>query len=329
MTLEPLPQTTLSTSLSRPEVHAQRIATAIESALAPSTRKAYESALARLTRWARREGFTDPTSSVCLAAYITDLEATGRSASTVGQILAAVSRHAFERGNPDPTDDPVLVQVVEGVRRRIGRQHTVERAHALTTPEVVRILAAIDQETVAGRRDACMIATFLYAGALRRSEVGALRRSDVVAGADGLRVTIRSSKGDQHSAGQVIGIARGKHTATDPVRLLTRWLAVRGKIGPDAALFPRVTRTGVPTGAGLTGHAVGRIMKERAAVAGLDAEKISGHSGRRGHVSTAVLAGSDLALVAKQTRHKALSTLMLYADELRVLEKTTSADLGL
>lgn len=329
MTVERLSQPAPTASILRPEVHAERVADAIESALAPSTRTAYRGALGRLRRWARREGFREPTHPAALAAYLTELAATGRSASIVATTLAAVRRDAFERGIPDPTGDRSLTLVVEGVRRQIAGEHRVEKAHPLSTPEIARILAAIDQETVAGRRDAFLIAGLLYAGALRRSEAGALTRGDVALGADGIRVTLRRSKTDHFAAGATIGLARGKHPATDPVRLLTRWLAVRGATTPASPLIPRIARSGAIIETPLTGHSIGVIIKTRATAAGLDAERISGHSGRRGHVSTAILAGSDVARIAKTTRHARLDTLLGYADELRVLEHPTSADLGL
>ncbi|MFC4242645.1 tyrosine-type recombinase/integrase [Gryllotalpicola reticulitermitis] len=327
MTIERLAATSLTPWIARPELHAARIADALDSALAPSTRAAYRGALDRLARWARRERFVEPMSPACLAAYVTELAETGRSASAIGQVLAAVAREAFETGAPDPTQDPVLRQVVEGSRRRVAEHHVVRRAHPMTTPELARILAAIDQETVVGRRDAAITA-LLYAGAFRRSEVAAFNRSEFTVGADGIRILVRRSKRDQLAVGETVGIARGKHAATDPVRLVTRWLAGRGKVGPTEPVFVKVTRTGALCSSHMTGHAIGEIIKSRAKAAGLDAP-ITGHSGRRGHVSTAILAGSDLAVVAKTTRHKSLSSLMLYADELRVMERTTSADLGL
>ena len=48
-----------------------------------------------------------------------------------------------------------------------------------------------------------------FAGAFRRPELVALRVEDLVETPDGLRVTVRRSKGDQEAAGQEIAIPCG------------------------------------------------------------------------------------------------------------------------
>ena len=44
-------------------------------------------------------------------------------------------------------------------------------------------------------------------------------------------------------------------------------------------------------------------------------ERVSGHSLRRGFVTTAILQGMDVIQIAKQTRHKNLQSLTVYADK--------------
>ena len=51
-------------------------------------------------------------------------------------------------------------------------------------------------------------------------------------------------------------------------------------------------------------------------------ERVSGHSLRRGFVTSALLAGHDPVTVAKQTRHKNITMIATYADELALLEGT-------
>jgi hypothetical protein len=41
-------------------------------------------------------------------------------------------------------------------------------------------------------------------------------------------ITVRSSKTDQESVGQCVGVAHGQHDVTDPVAALHAWLTVRG-----------------------------------------------------------------------------------------------------
>jgi site-specific recombinase XerD len=79
-----------------------------------------------------------------------------------------------------------------------------------------------------------------------------------------------------------------------------------------------------------TGSGLARMLKDRAAAVGLPAERISGHSLRAGHATTAAMAGVDLARIAAQTRHTRISTLVEhYIRPLEALQVTSSRDLGL
>jgi integrase len=51
-------------------------------------------------------------------------------------------------------------------------------------------------------------------------------------------------------------------------------------------------------------------------------ERVSGHSLRRGFVTSALLAGHDPVTVAKQTRHRNITMISTYADELALLNGT-------
>lgn len=80
----------------------------------------------------------------------------------------------------------------------------------------------------------------------------------------------------------------------------------------------------------LSGEAVPIVLRKRAAAAGLAAERITAHSLRAGHATSAAVAGVALDRIAAQTRHKRLSTLLeLYIGPAQALEYTSSRDLGL
>jgi integrase len=80
----------------------------------------------------------------------------------------------------------------------------------------------------------------------------------------------------------------------------------------------------------LFGHVVARMLRARAEAAGLDGTRITGHSLRAGHATTAALAGVPLNRIAAQTRHKDLTVLVnRYIRPLEALATTSSKDLGL
>ena len=140
-------------------------------------------------------------------------------------------------------------------------------------------------------------------------------------------ISIRQSKTDQERHGQSVAIARGQHPETDPVAALTAWRRLRGHTpGP---LFTRLFGSRVSLEP-LTGDTIARMLRARAGDAGLDGTRVTAHSLRAGHATTATLGGVPLARIAAQTRHKDLSVLVnRYIWPLEALATTSSRDLGL
>ncbi len=166
-----------------------------------------------------------------------------------------------------------------------------------------------------------------FASALRRSELAALTLADLDIRPHGLLLTARRSKTDQEGRGHVVGVVHGQHAATDPIAALHHSLNRRGHTpGP---LFVNL-RTGHLTHDPIHGDGIARMLKRRATAAGLSAERITGHSLRSGHATTAALAGVSIEKIAAQTRHRHLSTLLeRYIRPIDALQHTTSGDLGL
>jgi integrase len=73
-----------------------------------------------------------------------------------------------------------------------------------------------------------------------------------------------------------------------------------------------------------------RRLHARPEAAGLPAARITSHSLRSEHATTAYAAGVHLGRIAARTRHKDLAVLLTrYIRPLDALETTTSGDLGL
>lgn len=127
--------------------------------------------------------------------------------------------------------------------------------------------------------------------------------------------------------GQMVPVAHGQHAYTDPVAALVAWRAVRGEApGP---LLTRIWASSVSL-APLSGHVVARRLRAHAEIAGLDGTRITAHSLRAGHATTAALAGVPLHCIAAQTRHKDIAVLVnRYICPLEALATTSSKDLGL
>ena len=250
---------------------------------------------------------------------------TGRSLATINAACSAIGHQHRRHGLPDPIDHDAVRQVRRGLRRLLGSAPR-RPARPLSVADLRQIITAIDPSTTAGRRDTAVI-LLGFAGALRRSELAALTLADLEPKPDGLLLHVRRSKTDPEARGQVVGIAHGQHPLTDPIAALDAWLAVRGtKAGP---VFTSL-RGRRPSLQPISGTAVSNIVKDRARAAGLSGDRVSGHSLRAGHATSAALAGVAVERIAAQTRHRRLDVLIeRYIRPVQALQTTSSRDLGL
>ena len=303
-----------------------RIADAITAAHADSTRAAYANAWSQWERWcASRDATALPAAPALICAYLTERAADGLSVGTIDMACSAIAYHHRMRGLADPILSEGVRQVRRGLRRIIGTAPR-RQARPLGTEEIRQTVTPIDRTSAKGARDAALI-LLGFASAMRRSELAALTLADVEFKPAGILITICRSKTDQDSEGQRVAVAHGQHASTDPVAALDEWLTFRGpKAGPLFTSF----RTKKVTLDAISGDAIAITLRNRARAAGLAAERITPHSLRAGHATTAALAGIPLDRIAAQTRHKRLSTLVeRYIRPAQALEYTSSRGLGL
>jgi integrase len=231
----------------------------------------------------------------------------GRSASTIGRRLAAISyAHKLAKA-PDPTDDEEVRATVKGIRRRIGMTPTQKAA---ATVDVLQMLLARIPDTLTGKRDRALLALG-FAGAFRRSELVALDVEDLRDDPEGLRVMVRRSKVDQEGRGFEKAIPHGRYIR--PVALVREWLDAAGIT--EGPVFRPVSRSGnVRQGEGvrLTTQAVADIIKKYTAAAGLDASTFGAHSLRAGYITTAAERGADLVRIMDQSGHRDPRTVVGY-----------------
>ena len=202
------------------------------------------------------------------------------------------------------------------------------KAAALTLPMLRQILATCDQ-SARGRRDRALL-LFGFAGALRRSELVALQVEDVAITAGALRLRIGRSKTDQVGQGAEIGLPRGRHIETCPVRAFEAWQAVaRRKAGP---LFRRIS-TGDGIGeTALHPDAVRRILAHRVQMAGIIVEnfdRLSAHALRVGFITAAYDKGVRDEDIMRHTRHRDLRTMRGYVQRAGLVTESPAGRLDL
>jgi integrase len=313
----------------------------IAEAVPENTALAYRSRWRSFDAWCAREGRVAlPATAQTIAAYLTHLAIErGLKATTVNAHLTAI--RAVHRGAGATTPDALTARkvVVAAQRREASRdgRYGPRKAVPVMAADLPSIVACCDDQTAAGLRDRAIV-LLGFALLARRSELAALNLSDVeLVPADGLAVTIRSSKTDQSARGVIRRIHYAANERVCPVRAITAWttfLAERGiTTGP---LFTRIDRWGnvgpgaggryADSGASSTGarsaaigisrdgrlrpQAVSAIVTALCASAGLadaaiaaaETRRYSGHSLRRGGATSMLAAGAQPLHVSRHGR---------------------------
>ena len=312
-------------------------------AAAPATLRAYKADWTHFAQWCAAHGFTPvPAAPVTVGAYLASL-ADSHAPTTIRRRLSALGKmHRFNDlpWNPAHRD---IQGPLQGTLRTHGR--AVQKAAALTLPMLRQILATCDQ-SARGRRDRALL-LFGFVGALRRSELVALQVEDVAvvdgggagrgsaggasgSASGGLRLRIRRSKTDQAGQGVEIGLPRGRHGETCPVRAFEAWQAVaKRKAGP---LFRKISTSGGIGDTALHPDAVRRILAHRVQMAGIAVEgfdRLSAHALRVGFITAAYDKGVRDENIMRHTRHRDLRTMRGYVQRAGLVSESPAGQLDL
>ena len=179
----------------------------------------------------------------------------------------------------------------------------VEKKKAATLDIIERMLTTCDGSLI-GIRDRALLLFAFSSGGRRRSEVVAVRLSDIEKIPTGFLCIIRHSKTDQDGRGMLVPVLGRAATA------LQAWLDVSSM--PDAYIFRAVNRHNVINPAPLAAQAVARIIKQRALMAGLDPSQFSGHSMRSGFITEGGQQGVPLGDVMALSGHRSVAVAMSY-----------------
>ena len=255
-----------------------------DASLSVNTRRAYAGALRQFDTWRGAAPATDAT----LAAYLGFLFEQGRAPATAALGVAAVTFRATLAGTP--VRGPQTARVLAGFRRD-GADRGRGQAAPLRADGLAAILATaarprtdgrgVESHTTAhrrGRLDA-VIASLLFMGGLRRSEVSALEWRDVsdARDGDGVLLTVRTSKTNQ--AGDAADVRYLKNGAANAIRTLRAAAAAAAAAPTDRVI-------------GLSPLQIQRRFTAAARAAGIEA-RVTAHSGRVGLASELTARGAS------------------------------------
>jgi len=292
-------------------------------ARAPNTRRSYDSALRCFALFCEQHSLVQEPQPAQVCAFVAWLAEQGRSVATVERAMAALAHAATQQGLAAPASHPAVSEVLEGVRRVLGRAQ--DRKAAVLVTDLRAMSEALGEGLAATRDRAVLVLGF--AAALRRAELVALDVGDLQFVEQGVIVTLRRSKTDQHAEGTVKAVPRGLNAPTCAVRCVEAWLgAARLDEGP---LFRRIGAGGKVLRQRMSDRAVARLVKRACANVGLDPKRYADHSLRAGLATEAARRGKSDWSIMRQTGHTNPATLAKYVREARLWEDNAADDLGL
>lgn len=260
----------------------------LEKRLADNTVESYMRDLRRFTAYMSKEhGNVAPkwVEAPMIDNFMASLYDTGMGKATQARILSGV-KSFFNFLLLEDTIESSPVEFIEGPK--VGRK----LPDVLSTTEIDRIIAAVDNATDLGIRNAAMLET-LYSCGLRVSELVGLRLGDLFFDEGFIRVT---GKGDKQRLVPISG------PALDRIR---KYLAVRpGRSNIDILFLNN-------RGNGLTRVMIFTILKEAALAAGID-KTVSPHTLRHSFATHLLEGGASIRQVQEMLGHESILTTEIY-----------------
>lgn len=267
-----------------------------------STRRNYKMWWGYFVEWCKTNNrpLTLPTQATEITAYV-QYRSEDLKAASLTQIKSAIVGVNDLLGFDVKLKGTEFPDAWAQIRRDKGTRSTPKTP--LMGAELAEIIPQIESV-----RD-CAILMLGFGLALRRSEIVALDVEDLAFSPEGVRVTIRRSKTDQEGKGTVLRMPR-THTALCPV----------------AALETHIEKTGITEGPLFLSHSkrrlgadtVALLVKKAVALIGKDPTTHSGHSMRRGFVTTAFENGAPPESIRDRTRHQSMDMLLKYREAAQV-----------
>lgn len=266
---------------------------------ASNTRSAYDYDVRMFIRWGGRI----PASPEMLANYLAE-HADQLAVATLTRRVAAINHVHAELGVPSPSHSDVVKNTLRGIRRLKGSSQ--RRVHPISLKELGRMVNGLNG--LKGVRDKAILLLGFY-GALRRSELVAIKFDDLEFSRRGMLVRLAKSKTDPFGEGRSVAIPLQRVASRCPVIAIKNWLKAAGI--KSGYVFRHIDRH-QNVGESLSARVVALIIKERAAAIGLDPAQYSGHSMRSGLVTSAAISGASTWAIRQQTGHKSDGMLQRY-----------------
>lgn len=227
---------------------------------------------------------------------------------TVRRRLATWSTLTKWRGLQGAFASPALKSAIRLSVRATPRPRKRKSAKAVTGDILSKLIATCRTDSLRDVRDKAILMVAFASGGRRRSEVAGLRKEQLTP-EDPIPV-----EGSSPLPSLSIHLGRTKTSGADsdevvyltgrPVDALNAWLkAARIDKG---SVFRAIDRWGNVSARALDPKAISDIVKQRAAMAGLDPTEFSAHGLRSGYLTEAANRGIPLPEAMEQSRHRSV-----------------------
>lgn len=300
-----------------------KVSELVEKSMAGNTRRAYRADWEDFVRWCEKyRRLAMPASPDTVAYYLADRSQRLKT-STLSRRLATIAEAHRAAGLESPNKHARVKLVWAGIRREKGSA----QAHMKPTlTRHIRLMVKHLPDTLLGIRDRALI-LLGYAGAMRRSDLVGLDITDLALADEGLVIVIKRGKTDQEGEGRKVGIPRGEHPETCPVRAVQAWIEEAGI--DEGPLFRSVNKHGHVMATRLSDRAVADVVKRTLAAAGKSTRRYAGHSLRAGLITQAAMAGVSERAIMDQSGHKSLVVMRRYIRDGSLFRENAAAKVGL
>ena len=265
-----------------------------------NTLRAYKADYKDFASFCLKNGFSPmPSEPKIISLYLTYLSKSSKF-STLKRRLASISVIHKLSGHYIDIKHPMITENLMGIKRIKGSHQKAKKPILIN--ELKLIVDVIDKdknEKNSFKNRALILVGF--AGGFRRSELVAILYEDIDFVTEGVKIFIKRSKTDQSGEGMTKGIPYFSNPIYCPVISLKNWIEI-SEI-KSGQIFD------------ISDKSVALTVKKYAAIAGLDANKYSGHSLRSGFATSAAELGAEERSIMAMTGHKTTQMVRRYIQE--------------
>ena len=178
-------------------------------AKAANTRRAYRAGVAAWCGWCARHALPClPATAADVVAFLAAERQRGLAVNTIDLRRAAIRYLHYLAGCAVPTAEAMVGETLAGIRRDAAQRGEFPAKKLAAAVGVLREILAPIGDDLRGLRDRALLLVG-FAGALRRSELAAIRVEHLEAAPRGLRLTLPLSKGDRAGTGVTVALPLG------------------------------------------------------------------------------------------------------------------------